>query len=336
MSDLLSGLGKALGITNTPPNQVQGSPTSGPLSTSGVPSGTTILSVSTTPQPLPVGNGITIVNNSPIAVIVSSDNPPTAPNSSTVPPNGASYPVVGNAPRWISATAITSVEVIPAILNIFNPNVFATPPTIQFLESFSASSGNPGFFINPVPAGIKTLVINFEVTATVAANDLFVQGAPSQFVYYNQLPYLASNLGGGTIVYTAVIPILQIDASILVRLQGWSGSGNIFIETWGDINEYKEDILYNGITKAASGSTGGSLTLVTGPCRLLTATLEQTGAASVGSALEIGGTPVLNVFTVGAVQNVTFPPNTIVPGPTIISLNTTAGTLVGAVSYAYP
>ena len=111
-----------------------------------------------------------------------------------------------------------------------------------------------------------------------------------------------------------------------------------------DTAQYDESVFYNGPTQAITNAVSGvgTLTVLTGPARLLTASLEVTGTGTQGQ-LFLNGNVFLRADQSAGANNGTpfsmgFPPDTILPAGQNISVQVAVGTgaAIGSVTYAYP
>jgi hypothetical protein len=130
-----------------------------------------------------------------------------------------------------------------------------------------------------------------------------------------------------------VCPIIAtVDSSVDVTLVAVGGTTSIETTIAGDSALYQESEFYNGIPAPTYRGTAG--TFVTGPCRLISASLEE-GPASIA----VGGIQVMsNNSAAGSGANpaqMSFPQPNIVPVGTEITLITSSGA-PGSVVTAYP
>ncbi len=193
-------------------------------------------------------------------------------------------------------------------------------------------------FSVPTVSVIHTLVIKAAVAAGQTVTRISVAGGSSGLVYRDGPPYLPQSPGGGGI-WIAVVRILpSVDTSFVVNV--YTVAAIATIEVVGDALVYDESSFYNGTIQAAQQETYGAGTylLVDGPCRLLTAALEVSGAGL--GQIFIPGENILRVDSSAGqtvLETLTFPPNTILPAGSSLSLSSNASTVIcGNVTYAYP
>lgn len=311
--------------------------------------GTPLLLITNVPQQVVGGSskGVTLINPSALPIVLSTDAIPTSSNSFTLPPNGASLPIA-NGPLWASITSsgMATLNVFPGILNVFNPNVLANPPTnIPFYnKALTASAGGIATDTNiAVPPSAKTLIVQLVMSPT-AITTMQIEGGTTGFFYYQQHPYLSNGAIAGAFGWNIICPYNSVlDPVLNISLNGLTPAQVVTVTIQGDTAQYKEDVFYNGTMKTDSQAiaTATTTNFVTGPTRLLTATLGAGGAtfaqllqASNGkSLLTAPGTAGSNV---GA--SVSFPPNTILPsGDSIgVSSNAAGPVVIGGITHAYP
>jgi hypothetical protein len=203
------------------------------------------------------------------------------------------------------------------------------PGVIYENDNFTLPVG--GFTPLNIPPTTRTLVFTFEAApGTATLEGLFVEGA-GNYSYYASPPYLDSNVGLGPAGnYVVVVPIIAADSPSFEIV----GTGTWQITVYADPQQYDESVFYNGTVQANSSTTSGA-TLVTGPARLLTAALSQAAAANQFATLNIGGKAFLQIYGQTNNSSVTFPPNTILPAGTSLTL-THGGGGAGFVTWAFP
>jgi hypothetical protein len=212
-----------------------------------------------------------------------------------------------------------------------------TMPGLQspiYQSGIVAGSGGLIPYTFAVPAvTFRTLFLQVAVLHGSALTNIEVAGSGSGLVYYNQTPYLPNEV---TLydTYPVVVPVLGgIDQTYIVTVTTPSATG--FLNVYADTASYDESIFYNGYPKyyATVLNAAGTTTLVAGPCRLLTAALGAQ-AASNGNIFA-NGTVILNVQGSGAVA-MPLPQPYIIQRGQVVALNWGAGTILGAVTAAYP
>lgn len=211
-----------------------------------------------------------------------------------------------------------------------------------------ATTGNGGGTTGTIilPPTARTLILSFFGKGVLALNpitSLQVIGNTSGYHYYAAPPYLS----GPQITphYLVVVPISgSIDPTLTVNYQT-ADTGNYTLTISADTAEYDESIFYNGTLQMvnASATAAGTVTILTGPARLLTAQLEMISTTTTGFIAYAGGEAILRcqAGTTGeANSTIDFPPNTILPagqGLFLITAGTGSGPASTAqVGYAYP
>ena len=237
-------------------------------------------------------------------------------NGSSDPANVA--PSIWPEPNSSSLTAQT-IGVAPGV--IYQNNAF-TGPFASLLP------------LN-VPPTTRTLVFTFQGISSSPTLTNFAVLGNNNYFYYNGPIYLDSaggrgGGGGSPNNYFVVVPIIASD-NPQFRI---TGTGTWIITVSADPQQYDESVFYNGTVQANSSTTSGA-TLVSGPARLLTASLSQAAAANQFASLNIGGTPFLQIYGQTNNSSLSFPPNTILPAGTAITL-THGGSGSGFVTWAYP
>ena len=204
-------------------------------------------------------------------------------------------------------------------------NVFLTP-----------SGGIVGPVTVTVPVGVRTLILDMSMSDAETIISVSVAGTSSGRYYYNQAPYLFQRFGA-TNSYQVVVPFIGlVDTQVTIQMTQAGAPDQVDFTVFGDTAQYPESAFYNGpVTVADAVVTGaGTTTLATGPCRLLTAALGAQ-AASNGN-ITVGTAVVLNVQGGGEVA-VGFPPNGQIVAPgVVVGVQWGAGTILGAISTAYP
>ena len=200
-----------------------------------------------------------------------------------------------------------------------------------------------------VPQTARTLIINAKTSGTILTGPgITVIGTTTGYVYQRiyylpgpvpAAPYLFAS---STSNYLLIVPVSPtIDP--VVQIEGiWTGTGTVSLDITADSQIYDESIFYNGpLSVAAQVASNDTLTIITGPCRLLNASLTIAGAGE--GALTVAGQNLLTAFnaagdTTNYGQSIGFPPNTVLPnGATVTVYSSGAGVNVaGAVTYAYP
>lgn len=301
--------------------------------------GLTLLTVTTDPQPVPVGNGVTLVNSDKVPVTLSKDNPPTPANSSTLAPNGASKPIPSGDTVFISvATGTATIEIIPGLFNIFNPNVLSIPPADVDLLTAPIVSGTSQTFTVTIQPSIQTLVILLENQGNDPPLSISVTGNESFIIYYDEPPYFERVIGvlNQKTFCLFIVPITSQDTEVTIQIT-WSSdpvTGEIIVN--GAYDRYTESTLYTGHIKGASQilTTPGSATIVGGSCRLLTAQLTTTAATEAYISLD--GNNMLHILGSGS-GSLTFPENTRLGFYSSLALTQVgAGEAIGSVTFAYP
>ena len=202
-------------------------------------------------------------------------------------------------------------------------------PTV-LLPLYGPIVGNGSVSVSLAPT-TRTLLVNFSLLAGgIAVPNLIVTGDQTNFAYYfDDMYLLAPGVGPNWI---AVIPIaISADTSVTITIQ------NMPARTWsmtvnGDTELYTESTLYNG--QPQFSSSAASVTLTTGPCRILSAFVEVTAAQSC--VITVGGLNLLRADGGAApgTYAITFPQPYIVPLGVIIA--TSGASVQSGITYAYP
>lgn len=198
-------------------------------------------------------------------------------------------------------------------------------PSQVFNNSYASSvSGTDS--IPALPAGTRTLI--FELNTAAAVVSFNVTGITTGAAYYSQPPYLAGNV--------VVVPISGVETGVNLS---WAllPARTLTITAWADTGLYPESEFYNGPGLAASTAAVGLTTLVSGPARILTASVE--GGAGGAALLVWKGTTIMRADAVAAsspqTAEMTFPPNTILQSGQLLQGSISVSGFVG-VTYAYP
>jgi hypothetical protein len=253
---------------------------------------------------------------------------------------GASYEMV-----WAgSSDAQDQVQPIWPDTNTSAQQVQFGQATAVLPPTTLVPSGGTASATVTVPPGVRTLLLFLHMFPLLpvygTVTNVSVLGTTSGIQYYNAPPYL------GVLVNAAqntnaeiIVPLPTNEASVTVTL---TLSSNVVLSVFGDTAEYEENIFYNGtITpKSASLAAAGNSTLVTGPCRLLTANVIGNAATTLAS-INVNGVPVLSAAGASggldSNETLTFPDNTIVPAQQIVNLvQGGAGGSIGSITFAYP
>jgi hypothetical protein len=209
-----------------------------------------------------------------------------------------------------------------------------------------------------IPPTTRTLVFRISVLSGTIIN-LQVVGTTTDILYYNQPPYLPQGPGPSTVYGVCVMEISGVIDSSVNFAVTTSGGASPTVTVFADPSPYPESVFYNGPVQTASlawNGNHGTNTILTGPARLLTASVftYTTGTSPGWSALSLGtynanssiilatGSPIGNSGSTPGPVAMTFPDNTILQAGQIIQLlidNPGTGTDIvggGAVTYAYP
>ena len=203
---------------------------------------------------------------------------------------------------------------------------------------------NPGLFFPAImPPTIRTLIVKFVwqiPTTQLVIPDIKIQGAYSLILYYKAPPYLYSFIvsGPNTIVTGAVIvPINSLlDPQINITIYKTSGPAttvSISATAYGDTALFDESTFYNGPLQVSGPLVG---VILSGPARLLTATLEAYGATAAALSID-AGQQLLHVDGLAGQNNVvslSFPPNTILSSGQALTVS--GGSPVCTIGWAYP
>jgi len=199
----------------------------------------------------------------------------------------------------------------------------------------------PSFNVNLSPT-TRTLIIKYQwqmATTQLETPRVEVQGVNSTFFYYSAPAYLVTSLltpPNTTLVATVIVPInALLDPVITVRLRGSSlvNPAGMTATAYGDTALFDESTFYNGPLRVQGRSIVG--VLLSGPARLLTATLEASGATA--AALAMGAEQLLHVDGLAGQNNVvslSFPPNTILSSGQALTVS--GGSPICTIGWAYP
>lgn len=209
------------------------------------------------------------------------------------------------------------------------------------------------FNLPPIPPTTRTLVVKARRITSGSQNlqcqvvDLTVPG--NSFFYYNSFMYLGYTGGisagggfpGGALF--SVVPLMPLISAAGVQMAFNYGAGVQYeITVFADTLQYDESVFYNGsaVGFGTTATGSGTVTILTGPARLLSASIEATGG---GTALfNLPGGTILRSENISGTSTSTsshsFPPNTIIqPGQTVTATFVSAGSVVSALgSAAYP
>jgi hypothetical protein len=211
-------------------------------------------------------------------------------------------------------------------------------PTQELLSGFAITAGS-GSALVPLPPGIETLLCELGNPAgglVMSHTTLQVVGVQSGFNYSAGVPYLP--LENSTNLWPFVIPVSGgFDAEVNV-LCGNTDGANMILNVFADNQPRQPSDFYQAqqvLQQASAQPNNNTVTVLTGPARLVLASLSSTGFATLN--LGTGAHPFLVLNPSGALA-LPFPPNTILAAGQTITATTTAGaaTTTGAVLYEYP
>lgn len=295
----------------------------------------TLLSVTSDLKPVPVGNGVTIINSDIVPINLSTDDPPTPANTVVVPPNGASRPIPSGRSVFIwvvSGSAV--VELIPGLFNVFNPNVLTNNPPPEVVFGPLSVPDNIAIPI-PVSVNTRTLIITAKPVNPATIASISVVGAKTGNAYYSpEIPYLGALTGETPMIIVPFLTAALEEEVIITVATSDASDPTLTVQT--DSSEYDESVFYNGVLQAdaVTLSGAGSATLIGGPVRLLTLSGYATGA---GVAVNKNGTSILAYPTNGdSVTNITFPENTILSIGDTLTLDSSGSSCGADITYAYP
>lgn len=252
---------------------------------------------------------------------------------------GTSYELV-----WAgSSDAAESVQPIWPDTNVSAQEVlFGAGTLILAPQSIVPTAG--AITVAPiVPPNVRTLVISLQHLAPldpIVVTNVSVVGGTTGNQFYNAPPYLTVGPAAGPQSTNAliVIPFIGLlDKGVTITI---TTTQTLVVQAFGDTAQYDESVFYNGVAIAASQiANNNTVTILTGPARLLTANLDLQAAGFAG-LINLNGVPILRSDAVAAAgQSValSFPPNTILPaGQTVTVQSTAADNAIGSISYAYP
>lgn len=207
----------------------------------------------------------------------------------------------------------------------------------SLLSSFTPSAGS---FTVPVTPQTRTLIIEgMSNTGNYQATTFTVAGVSSGLSYRSTAtPYLV----GPTSCLMVVAVSGLVDSEVSVILGGTLPTGTSTVNVYGDTAAYDETIFYNGKyqTAAQSLSAAGTVNILEGPARLISASTLATGTSASGSLHIFGG----NIILEGIIANqgtgnvsIPFPENTIISYGDVIYLSQTGtGSTFASIGYAYP
>jgi hypothetical protein len=216
------------------------------------------------------------------------------------------------------------------------------------IPATALASPGPYTQVMTVPQGVRTLVLSITTSRTTPEITNVLVTSANGTPLYNQPPYLGNAAGLTTCM--VVVPmdpvIMSTGAVITVTITVSNTAANLTLTVMGDGYQYKEDVFYNGTLKSATNTANNnSVVIVSGPCRLLTASLETFTFTAEGN-IQINGVTVLRAGALAAANDgqagnaysVTFPPNTILQAGQNATVNSNGAGLftVGSIGYAYP
>jgi hypothetical protein len=211
-------------------------------------------------------------------------------------------------------TANINVQEIINNVGVFNPITLA---------SSGAFTHNTLFPVT-VPVGTKTITLQYTPQGSPSGG-VFIYGSTSGIVYYQQPPYL----GLGGLYSIIIVPINSaMDTVLDISINtGTSGTYNL----WADTDNFTENHYYNGPISAAASTGVSGITLIAGPCRLLTAAVAATTAFT---SIQLGTINICSVASTGGAMGMSFPgKGIIIPYGQSIKVN---GTGQADITYAYP
>ncbi len=219
-----------------------------------------------------------------------------------------------------------------AITAALAPPGLAFGPTVANLSGGTASVNVTG------PSSTRTLIIEVANPPAVPTN-IAVFGNQSLLVYRSGPPYLQNEFSTNT--WLVVVPVLGVaDSSYTIRVDAAGVPMTFTLTVWADSDVTQESVFYNGVIQVKSVRQGaaGTVGVLVGPCRLLTAQVSSTAAGQV-TLFNVGGSG-LNLIEVDAATetvSINFPPNTILPiGQGLSLFQSPAGVSAAQVTYAYP
>jgi hypothetical protein len=224
--------------------------------------------------------------------------------------------------------------------------------TVVFSGALTNIAGPGGQAIFNVPPGTRTLVLRLSPTPAggVPIDFVTVVGNSSGYDYYSAItstnplgvkpPYLITS--SAPFGFICVVPIAAaVDTGFVINVvYGTATSCNMI--AWADPLLYDESNFYNGKVQVASVQQSGlgTATVLTGPARLLSASMTGVNAgAGQPCNMFINGNFLMVGGGLNSTPNImTFPDNTILQiGQTVTIQSFAAGeTVDGSVAYAYP
>jgi hypothetical protein len=262
------------------------------------------------------------------------------PNQQLVVAATGLSPGITYALPWTgSSDAEGSVQPIYPDINTSAQTVQFSAGTLVLQQTVTVSGGIINFAAIPVPSAARTLIF---IIGQLSLASVTITGNQSGLVYYNQPVYLKS----ATTDQFVVVPIVAgLDSTFTFAGSGLSNVSTAFT-IYADTAQYDESVFYNGVaqTSSAASSTSTLATVLTGPARLLNATLALTNTVAGDAVAVLRVNSASNAIRLeleaigGLASAIAFPPNTILPAGATVQTALTVGTglSAGGVTYAYP
>jgi len=213
-------------------------------------------------------------------------------------------------------------------------------PTAVFGPASVTASGGGTLVIPSVPItpSTRTLIVRATGGGMSKNAEVLVVGNQSGYTYYDNPSYLSTAAPSGPFVIIPITAPLDTTVSVTIATTGPSGT----VAVYSDTIQYDESVFYNGTAVATSldmAAAGGPTTFLTGPARLLTASLQAFGGAA--GVIQLGGQKLLQLNSDASGQSsnetLTFPDDTILPAnDTIALLQGGSGNTTAMISFAYP
>jgi hypothetical protein len=218
----------------------------------------------------------------------------------------------------------------------------ANPGATVAFGPATIASGGTGTITVPVSPQTRTLLIECSDTGAGSVSACEVFGGTTGFEYLSSpnagsVPYLGAGTTSSPAIFVVSFPA-ALEGSATIEIIT-SDAQPVMVTVLQDTLSYKQDIFYTGTAIGASATANAStVTIITGPARLLSVSLVVAGAA-LGEII-LGGNVILAAVGTANSQgtaSLSYDDDVILTRGTALTVSTiTAVAVIGAVTYAYP
>lgn len=261
----------------------------------GSPQPLTVNLFANSPIQLPILNptGVTIINDTSQTLTLGTEptftqNPVSLKSSAVLP-----WPTATTI--WAVSSVNGSITILPGLHNYYDPNVISTPA--QSTQILDVALPSP--ILNEVvalPSSTVSLFISVRDTTApfTTVPTLSVQGTNTGFPYFGigstQNPYLRSGIGGPYTYFWIVQVDSTADPTVTISAAG-NIADNLQLQVFASPNKISESDFYSSsqtLTVTNALLAPGSVTIITGPARILTVELEAVTAPTAIGQVTLG------------------------------------------------